>query len=324
LKVWRTLLELTAERQREWILRQLERRAWIPLRTLGTFGLPKSLSQLYAIERPFPTSGAEADLYLARNRSTGTLVVLKVYRRGLRPKLEVIQALKGCDAKHVVRIFDSGESEGHWFEVLEYGEYGSLREVVASKARDETLAGEVLNQVSAALKHIHSKNLIHRDLKPENILVRSQKPLDLALTDFGIASLTEATQHFTTTSRTVKYGAPEAAAGVVTASSDYWSLGLVLLELVTGKHPFDGLSDLVIFQHLLSSPIDLSAVEDARWHLLLRGLLTRGHQKRWGANRLTRGWRADLLPWSLKRANGRPSVPTSLQNANTGLLQSLL
>src|SRR5262249_31000840 len=129
----------------------------------------------------------------------------------------------------------------------------------------------------------------------ENVLLRSAAPLELILTDFGIASVSDATQHFTTKSRTIKYGAPEAAAGAVGDASDYWSLGLITLEGLTGKHPFDGLSDLAIAVQLATRKIDVSGVKNGRWQALCQGLLARDPKKRWGAVQL-RAWLSGQMP----------------------------
>jgi serine/threonine protein kinase len=280
-----------------------------PIRITGGSWLPPSLAARYEVIHAFPAGGAQAELYLVRGTAGGNPVVLKVYRRGLRPKADVLEAIRSCDPRHVVRLYDSGEIDGVWFEVLEHGVHGTVRDLLKSGSLNVTQVVGLLRQVSEALSHIHSKNIIHRDLKPANILVRSREPLGLVLMDFGIASVSEATRHFTTSSRTVKYGAPEAAAGVVSSATDYWALGLIVLEALTGKHPFDGLSDLVIFQQMLTSTIDLSGVKDPRWSLLCRGLLTRDHTKRWGAEEV-RAWLAGKTPTAFfeqgERSSQRP------------------
>ena len=88
-----------------------------------------------------------------------------------------------------------------------------------------------------ALGHLHSANVLHRDIKPSNILVRSVDPLDLVLTDFGISSITDLSLHLTSVNRTAAYCAPEALTGVVAKASDWWSVGVIMIELLSGSIP---------------------------------------------------------------------------------------
>ncbi len=155
--------------------------------------------------------------------------------------------------------------------------------------RDDTVRVEaLLAELAPALDRLHRAGLIHRDLKPENVLVRATAPLDLVLADFGLASVAEGTHHFTTTSRTVRYAAPEAMTGVISAKADCWSLGMILLEALTGRHPFNSLSEAVVNHQLVTRSVDVSAVADPAWRALLRGLLLRDPAHRWGTEEVHR------------------------------------
>lgn len=254
-----------------------------PAIAAGSISIPPSLAATYRMVEPIPTQGAEADLFIVETTSRRERFVLKLYRRGLKPKAEVIETLRACSREHVIEIVDWGESDGLWFEILEYGKHGTLRNIFQKGPVKDALMLSIVRELFSAVEHIHSRNVIHRDLKPENILVRTLKPIDLMLADFGIASLSDATQHFTTKSRTIKYGAPEAAAGAIGNASDYWSMGLIVLEGLLGKHPFDGLSDMSIALQLATKGVDVSEVKNGRWKGLCKGLLTRDPKKRWGA-----------------------------------------
>ncbi len=276
---------------------------------VGQISLPSSLSAAYRMVEPMPTHGAEADLFIIESIEATQRFVLKLYRRGLKPKREVIEILQTCSHEHVVELVTWGESDGLWYEVLEYGKHGTLRDMLRHGPVSSELLTSVLRELLVAIEHIHSRNIIHRDLKPENILIRKIEPLDLILADFGIASLSDATQHFTTKSRTIKYGAPEAAAGAVGDASDYWSLGLIILEGLSGKHPFDGLSDLSIAVQLATRGIDLAEVTDLRWQRLCKGLLTRDPKKRWACQQVSdwlNGGMPDVAVDELERPSQRP------------------
>jgi TPR repeat protein len=115
--------------------------------------------------------------------------------------------------------------------------------------------------------------------------------LDLVLTDFGIASLSEGTLHLTNANRTASYSAPEALTGVVSKASDWWSVGVMVLELLKGVHPLAGMTEQVINFQLVSKGIVVPEELPADWGELLRGLLTRDHQKRWQGEQV-RQWLA--------------------------------
>lgn len=251
--------------------------------------LPVALASKFRIVEVLPASGAEAEILRLEGLSSGVKVIAKLYRPGLMPKTEVLERVSRVAFRHVVHLIAWGESEGVGYEVMEYCSGGSLRQWMAQAAplrRDQLR--DILVEIAEALAALHELHVIHRDLKPENILVRRAEPLDLVLTDFGIASVADATQLFTSTARTVKYGAPETLAGVLDNAADWWSLGLVLVELLTGQHPFEGLSDAVITHHLVTGTLDCREVDDPEWRKLCCGLLLRNPQQRWGMAEIRR------------------------------------
>jgi hypothetical protein len=254
------------------------------------YSLPSALAEKFRIAEVLPAGGAEAEIMILAGRANPDVkVVAKLYRPGIVPKTDVLERVGQAGFAHVVRLLAQGASDGMHYEVMEYCPEGSLRRLMAAGPlrRDELRL--VVAELAAALAALHGVDILHRDLKPENILIRRREPLDLVLTDFGIASLVDATQHFTGVARTVKYGAPETLSGVLDRAADWWSLGMILVELLTGRHPFDGLSDTVITHRLVTAGVDLSGVSDSDWRKLCRGLLLRDPQQRWGAAE-TRRW----------------------------------
>ena len=244
--------------------------------------VPDELKRRYRIDQHLPTQGAEADILLAYDPQNNRPVVIKLYRLGIIPKTDVLKKISNAVPEHVIQLYAHGQSEGIWYEVMEYAAQGSLRDLLRTPIAPNQ-ASIILQELHAALAYLHRQNIIHRDLKPENILARSLCPLDLVLTDFGIASVNEATFKFTSAHRTIKYAAPEASSGVINEKADWWSLGMVMLEVLTGNTPFDKLSDAIISQRLNTEPIDISQVTDERWKTLLRGLLHRNVKHRWCA-----------------------------------------
>lgn len=264
--------------------------------------LPTTLARDWRIERELASRGAEADLVLV-NDGVGTRRVAKIYRAGIEPKTGVLGRLGGTSFEHVVRLFDHGQSDGRWYELLEYVEPGSVEDLIREEGPklSEVRVREVLLEMVKAIDHLHRHEVVHRDIKPSNVLVRTVRPLDLVLTDFGIASvLGQQSRRFTTGNRAIAYAAPETAAGEVSQAADWWSLGIILVEMLTGRHPFaaaqggEMMNDQAIMSRLFQMPVDrlVEGVADP-WRTLCRGLLRREAQNRWGSGEIGRWLRGD-------------------------------
>jgi serine/threonine protein kinase len=254
--------------------------------------LPARLARDWQVVRAFPASGGEADLYLLHGERGEA--VAKLYRHGLAPATAVLERLKDVGGRPVVRLIEHGVDDGRAWELLEYCRHGNLRDWLAAGPRPREDIISLVRELSGALEVLHGAGILHRDLKPENVLLRAKAPLQLALTDFGTARLQRATQHFTEGARTTLYAAPETLAGVLDAASDWWSVGMIVLEAASGRHPFAGLSDLVIAHHLATRPVRVEGVADDSLAALCAGLLLRDPQKRWQADELRRWLAGDV------------------------------
>ncbi|HEX2827276.1 MAG TPA: protein kinase [Burkholderiales bacterium] len=263
-----------------------------PAAVAGARPLPAALRERYRVVDLFPVSGSEADLMLVADAASFDRSVVKLYRHGLEPDFRLLDILSRTVGDSVVRVLEHGVSDGVAYERLEYVPHGTLADLLENGALPPEDVRRIVAEIAEALNGIHAHRILHRDLKPDNVLLRSKSPLELALTDFGIASLSEATQRFTSAARTTRYAAPEALTGVIDEKSDWWSLGMIALEAATGRHPFDGLTEHIMNHHLATRPIDVRGVYDDRLRLLCRGLLLRDPRRRWGAEEVAR-WLAD-------------------------------
>ncbi|PTX97367.1 hypothetical protein DB346_20410 [Verrucomicrobia bacterium LW23] len=243
----------------------------------------------HTLAEPIRVLSAEADLWKVTHTETGEARVLKHFRWGVSPKGDVTEALAATELRHIVRVFARGIHDGRHYEIQEYVANGSLADVLKRGELDATRTNDVAAQLAEGIQELHQLDILHRDIKPSNILVRALEPLELLITDFGISSVADVSLHLTSASRTASYSAPEALTGVVTRGSDWWSAGVVILEVATGRHPFSGLSEQAINFQLVTRgiPIPDGLSDDLR--LLLRGLLARDYRQRWGYEEL-RGW----------------------------------
>jgi len=172
--------------------------------------------------------------------------------------------LAGLDHPHIVQVYDYGEDQDAAYMVQELLPGPTLEQRIAElKQRDAKLSRDeivaVARQIASALDAAHAAGIVHRDVKPSNMLWNAAGGLVLA--DFGVA---KALQEERLTQTGVVFGtpiylAPEQAQGQsLTPSSDIYSLGVVLYELIAGHPPFEGATSIgVALSHVQKKPPSL-------------------------------------------------------------------
>ncbi|WP_204040276.1 protein kinase domain-containing protein [Acrocarpospora phusangensis] len=246
--------------------------------------LPSALTGRFTAVAEIRSQGVEADLVQVRDPD-GENQVVKIFRRGFAADRQVWEKLRSTPSPHIVRITETGHSDGRDYEVMEYVANGNLRTLAESGRITpvEAVVTELVRQLVGALSWLHSHGIVHRDLKPDNILVRNIHPLSLAVTDFGLSKAIDESVVFASHSRTLAYAAPESLSGQVSPARDWWSLGMITLELATGRGPFAGMTETAVLDHLATRTVDTRQLSDPRFRLLCRGLLIRDPRRRWGA-----------------------------------------
>jgi serine/threonine protein kinase len=230
--------------------------------------------------------GAESDLYLVRSPD-GQKCVLKLYRSGMQPAT----AVKEMNLHHrrIASPLLTGTWNGRPYEIAPFFERGSLAHLIQRDGPLELSTAElVLRQLVEGLAALHRAGIQHRDLKPSNILIESETPLEVVLTDFGSSALATMTL-LTQVRTTLAYAAPETLTGMYSRASDYWSLGIVLIEILTGQNPLQwfGSSKIASYQ-IVQGKVPIPDTLPANWQRLLKGLLERDHYKRWDDARILR------------------------------------
>jgi serine/threonine-protein kinase len=205
-------------------------------------------------------AGGMANVYLAEDEDLGRRVAIKILNdRYANDDLFIerfrreAKSAAALSHPNIVSVYDRGEAEGTYYIAMEVIEGRSLKELIMTRgplpiAQALAYTHEILD----ALRFAHRHGIIHRDIKPHNILIGER----LKVTDFGIAragasQMTEAGSIM----GTAQYLSPEQARGApVTASSDLYSAGIVLYEMLTGKVPFSGDSAIEIAMKHLNDP----------------------------------------------------------------------
>jgi hypothetical protein len=234
-----------------------------------------------------PASSPLRERYLAVRAADGRQAVLTLYTTGSEPDPAVYEAVRRLPRDHVPEIIATGRWQDRAFEVTEELAGGNLSTLPMSP-EDAGALRPVVEQLGRALNAFSECGLRHRDLRPAVILVRSRDPLDLAITGFGSARLSEFDLDIVSPLENSRYMAPEAIAGGVAAASDWWSLGMLLLERLTGGACFEGVNEQAFLIHVLTNGVAIPEALDPSIDTLLRGLLARDRRERWQWNEVRR------------------------------------
>jgi DNA-binding NarL/FixJ family response regulator len=210
----------------------------------------------------------KAAVYLATSATRGHNVALKVAktlrdeaagRQFLEREYTAVLAIK---SPLVVEIYDYGVHAGFEYLAMEYLPRGDLKARIQRGVSERESLTFVL-RIAEALQVVHQAGLVHRDLKPPNVMLRDNDAV--ALIDFGLARQIDGGTTSMQTGQTgvlrgsPYYMSPEQALGdVLDARSDFYSLGIILYEMLTGQKPYTGGTALdVLQQHVSAAPPQL-------------------------------------------------------------------
>src|SRR5919197_1534804 len=221
----------------------------------------------YRIIRKLGTGGM-ANVYLAEDEELGRRVAIKVLDERHTQDEQFVERFRreaknaaALSHPNIVSIYDRGQSNGTYYIAMEYLEGKTLKELLVTRGPTPIrVAVDYTRQILAALGFAHRHGIVHRDIKPHNAIVGPDGRVKV--TDFGIAR--SGTSQMTETGSiigTAQYLSPEQARGApVSPSSDLYSVGIVLYEMLTGAVPFTGDTPLEIaMKHLSTVPDPPSA-----------------------------------------------------------------
>jgi beta-lactam-binding protein with PASTA domain len=215
-------------------------------------------------------SGGMADVFCAEDQQLGRKVALKLLHRRFAEDPGFVerfrreaQAAAGLQHPNVVSVYDRGSHDDTYYIVMEYLPGRTLKQVIRDEAPlDPVRAIDITIQILKAARFAHRRGVIHRDLKPHNVMVEDDSD-HIKVTDFGIARAGASDMTETgSIMGTAQYLSPEQAQGhAVSASSDLYSVGVVLYEMLTGRVPFDADSAVTIaLKHVSEAPVPPSKI----------------------------------------------------------------
>lgn len=230
--------------------------------------------------------GATATVYRATDTQLHRTVAIKLLRGALDEAGLVQRArsettlLASLNHHSLVTLFDARITDGGVsYLTMEYVEGTTLRQLIAAGPIEGGQAASIAVDLAEGLHAAHMAGVVHRDMKPSNVLLR-RSPLpgrgwSAKIADFGIAYLRDSTRLTTPGIMvgTMAYVAPEQARGEIpTPAVDVYALGLMLIEMLTGRRPFgenEGIATVVARMH---RPPDIPDEIDPAWRGLLRGM----------------------------------------------------
>ena len=215
--------------------------------------------------------GGMATVYRASDASVGREVAVKVLDPARMDPVYRERFLRECRLSaglshgNIVRVFDTGETDGVYFIAMELLRGRTLAELLVT---EKTLQWErglnLIRQIGAGLAFAHQQGLVHRDLKPANCFVEGTGASEsLKILDFGLAKSVRATEgkpEPEVTSNAVVLGsptymAPEQARGQVALQSDIYAVGVMLYRMLAGRPPFRGRTPIDIIAQHFEAPV---------------------------------------------------------------------
>src|SRR6266487_6304600 len=270
------------------------------------------------------------------------LVAMKVLRSLDKNDLRAVErfrrearAAAALAHPNAVTIYDFVEEFGQYFLVMEYIHGPTLKKEIIDRRHLHALETlEISAQVCAVLQVAHTRGFIHRDIKPQNIMLTSSGirtpgvgSLLVKLTDFGIVRVAE-TAGLTNSGivlGTADYLSPEQARGEnLTASSDLYSLGVVMFEMLAGRPPFVGPTAVSIaMQHASTNPPPLRqfspTVPSNVEQIVMKTLEKEPKDRFQSAAEMQKALRQCARELARSRQSNRPSPNVPSQSASPGI-----
>ncbi|GAA1613022.1 MULTISPECIES: protein kinase domain-containing protein [Kribbella] len=240
-------------------------------------------------------------------------VVVKAWRTRRDDLQQIWEFWENCrtNGAALVPLLDTCTENGVAFELMPYRPAGSLYDVFAAGGhqpapRTASELEAILRQLAHTVAILHTEQAdgrfaVHGDIKPANLLVESIDPLRIELSDTGsVVLVDELAPTVPGRQATAAYQAPEALT-MVHPPQDYWSLGMSLAELGTGRHPYERPnrqfhSPATIRAELAQRDPEIPGGLDDRWLRLVHGLLIRDSALRFGAEEIARWLAGEPVP----------------------------
>lgn len=207
--------------------------------------LIKEISHDYKIIS-FLGKGAFGTVIECKNITTHQEVALKVIKKykltekQIQASIQESELLSKLEHPNIVNFIALHHTDSFLILEMELLKGKSLGELISHKGLPETQCAQIMQQIFCGVSYLHKVQVLHRDLKPDNIMFVDQNHCHLKITDFGLSTKYTLEERLEQRSGTRAYMAPEQfLLKHYSEPIDIWSCGIILYQLITGKHPFE-------------------------------------------------------------------------------------
>ena len=239
--------------------------------------------------------GGMSTVYLGLQKKLNRKIAIKILEPSLLKKKKVedrfmkeAQIAANLHHSNIIQVFDTGKIENYHYTIMEYLEESlkdRMRQYPENKMPPK-MAIKIIRKIMSALDYAHWQGVFHRDIKPDNIMFRQDSTP--VLMDFGISLLFDIQDESDRLTKegiimgTIHYMSPEQCLNKkdIDGRSDIYSMGVVLYEMLTGKKPFEGDSQLnIAFKHT-KEPIPGLPGELSQYQPLIDGMMAKNRNDR--------------------------------------------
>lgn len=231
-----------------------------------------TIANRYVLESVVNADNGEAATFMCNY--DGWICCAKIYYDDKLPDRDVLDKQRKISSSHIIKKMDQNVYNKHIYQIMPNFNGNIMSKPVNDKIILETIIPGVLD----ALKSIHEMGIIHGCIKPSNIFYNPMGD-DILLGDFGVSP-----NHFGDCGKNIamNYLPPEVQDGIYDAKADYYSLGVTLVQLITGKNPFEGMNKRNIIKTASTIEFKLPPKVSPLLQNIIRGLTVKDHDTRWG------------------------------------------
>ncbi|CAD8085524.1 unnamed protein product [Paramecium primaurelia] len=221
-------------------------------------------------------NGFQGKIFVVENKVTGLKRIAKITRNTLNNEqitkyVDDLQSLKKLDHPNIIKLFDFYYDDKHIYLVEEYYDGGDLYQRLSTEmhSQEKIHVAFVFQQVLSAIYYLHSQDVIHKNIQTSGVVVAQKSNLLIKLT--GIDDLFNIFQE---SDSDISYRAPETFNDKYkwNKAADIWSAGIILFELMYGKHPFKDQNKQLTIQNIkrnnIKENIDLNTINDDAFKLI--------------------------------------------------------